>query len=117
MISYCLQGYRYLESSYVWRSWEDNGRGLYRYTLPIVKALTTPFFVEYSEYSTKLQEKSDQMYERFFDDYIQKAEKNAVLHAVGSHWNFGESAGLLNINDKKVLLVHQVLNIISELTL
>jgi putative PEP-CTERM system integral membrane protein len=52
--------------------------------------------------------KAEKLYADFFDTPLQKAEKTAVSHAVQSTFNEQEvKAGLLNINEKKVLLASQ----------
>ncbi|MEA5553544.1 TIGR02921 family PEP-CTERM protein [Anabaena cylindrica UHCC 0172] len=67
--------------------------------------LMSPFLYQGSEKDVK---KAEKLYADFFDTPLQKAEKVAVTHAVQSTFNQQEvKAGLLNINDKKVLLASQ----------
>jgi putative PEP-CTERM system integral membrane protein len=67
--------------------------------------LMSPFLYQGTEKDEKNAEK---LYAEFFDVPLQKAEKDAVTHAVQSTYNQQEvKAGLLNINEKKVWLESQ----------
>lgn len=57
-------------------------------------------------------EKAEKLYEQFFDKPIQKGEQAAINHALQSTSNLDEAkAGLLNLNEKKVLLRQQEVSI------
>ena len=57
-------------------------------------------------------EKAEKLYAEFFDLPIQKAERTAIQHALQSTYNRDEAkAGLLNINQQKVLLAEQKITV------
>jgi putative PEP-CTERM system integral membrane protein len=57
-------------------------------------------------------EQAAKLYAEFFDQPIQRAERDAIAQAVRSTWNREEAkAGLLNINQEKVWLQRQELNV------
>ncbi|MBD2742308.1 TIGR02921 family PEP-CTERM protein [Coleofasciculus sp. FACHB-1120] len=67
--------------------------------------LMSPFFYNGSE---RDMQKAGKLYAQFFDKPIQKAEREAIQHALQSTDNLGDAkAGLLNINQEKVLLRSQ----------
>lgn len=56
--------------------------------------------------------KAEKLYGQFFDSNIQKAEAPTISKAVQATWNRGEAkAGLLNVNQQKVWLKKQAVNI------
>ncbi len=58
------------------------------------------------------QETAEKLYEDFFDISIQKGEKRAVEHALASTWiKDGREAGLLNIDQEKVFLSKQKIEV------
>lgn len=57
-------------------------------------------------------EKAEQLYAQFFDAPIQKAEQQAIQHAIQATYNRGEAkAGLLKINQKNVWLAQQQITV------
>ncbi|MEW5860253.1 MAG: TIGR02921 family PEP-CTERM protein [Cyanobacteriota bacterium] len=67
--------------------------------------LMSPFFYNGSE---RDMQKAGKLYAQFFDKPIQKAEREAIQHALQSSGNLDDAkAGLLNINQEKVLLRSQ----------
>lgn len=59
--------------------------------------------------------RAEQLYGQFFDANIQKAEAPAIGKAVQTTWNREEAkAGLLNVNQQKVWLKRQVVNIAEQ---
>lgn len=67
--------------------------------------LMSPFLYQGSQSDV---EKAEKLYEAFFDKPIQKAETNAIQHALQSTYERDQvQAGLLNINEKKVWLQSQ----------
>ncbi|MCB9235712.1 MAG: TIGR02921 family PEP-CTERM protein [Bacteroidia bacterium] len=47
--------------------------------------------------------KAAELYQKYFDQNIQKGEQERILHAVRSHWGADDiEAGLLNVNEEKV---------------
>lgn len=73
----------------------------------IYNILAAPFLYDGADQYGDM-EKAEEMYAKFFDAPIQKAEKDAVLHAMNSTWDRGGiEAGLLNINEKYVFLEKQ----------
>lgn len=57
-------------------------------------------------------EKAATLYEQFFDIPIQKGEAKTIIHAVQSTFNQEEAkAGLLNINEQRVLLTQQEITV------
>jgi putative PEP-CTERM system integral membrane protein len=57
-------------------------------------------------------QESEKLYGSFFDTSIQKAEAPTISESVRTTWNRDEAkAGLLNINQRKVLLRRQTINI------
>ncbi|BAY72366.1 TIGR02921 family PEP-CTERM protein [Anabaena sp. FACHB-709] len=107
-----LSSYRYLSS----REENNHISAMYRHVLGLEKTaadglqetynfLMSPFLYNGSD---KDVAKAEKLYAEFFDTPLQKAEKTAVSHAVQSTFNEQEvKAGLLNINEKKVLLASQ----------
>ncbi|MCP4133105.1 MAG: TIGR02921 family PEP-CTERM protein [bacterium] len=58
------------------------------------------------------QDKAEELYEYFFDEPIQKGEREAIKHAMESTWDRDSiEAGLLNVNEEKVLITKQSLTI------
>ncbi len=107
-----LLSYRYLSTN------QDNNHiremyhsllGLDRSTAQVVQnwynSLMSPFLYQGSREDSQ---KAETLYEQFFDIPIQKAEAKTILHAVQSTFNQEEAkAGLLNINEQRVLLTQQ----------
>ena len=60
-------------------------------------------------------EKAEKLYGQFFDTNIQKAEAPTISQAVQATWNRDEAkAGLLNVNQQKVWLKKQAVNITEQ---
>ncbi|ABA23579.1 conserved hypothetical protein [Trichormus variabilis ATCC 29413] len=112
LVNAYLSSYRYLSS----RQENNHISAMYRHVLGLEKTaadglqetynfLMSPFLYNGSD---KDVAKAEKLYAEFFDTPLQKAEKTAVSHAVQSTFNEQEvKAGLLNINEKKVLLASQ----------
>ncbi|MBD2249917.1 TIGR02921 family PEP-CTERM protein [Nostoc parmelioides] len=112
LVNAYLSSYRYLSS----RQENNHISAMYRHVLGLEKTaadglqetynfLMSPFLYNGSD---KDVAKAEKLYAEFFDTPLQKAEKTAVSHAVQSTFNEQEvKAGLLNINEKKVLLTSQ----------
>ncbi|QLE54475.1 TIGR02921 family PEP-CTERM protein [Nostoc sp. TCL26-01] len=112
LVNAYLSSYRYLSTR------QDNNHisAMYRDLLGLDKSaadkvqdsynfLMSPFLYNGTE---KDDDQAEKLYAEFFDQPLQKAEKNAVTHAVQSTFNQQEvKAGLLNINEKKVWLASQ----------
>ena len=63
----------------------------------------------------KDSDKAEKLYGQFFDSNIQKAEVPTISNAVQATWNRGEAkAGLLNVNQQKVWLKKQTVNITEQ---
>src|SRR5438874_2350787 len=61
------------------------------------------------------EKKAEELYEKIFDVPIQKGEREKILKALTSTWDWGQAqAGLLNIDQKKVLLVRQHINVLNQ---
>jgi len=76
----------------------------------IYNDLAAPFL--YQNTSPDDADKAAKAYREFFDEPIQKAEPQAITHALNSTANRDEAkAGLLNINQKKVLLKQQSVSV------
>jgi putative PEP-CTERM system integral membrane protein len=111
-----LLSYRYLSTH------EDNNhiRFMYQDLLGIEEStaqvlqnwyngLMSPFLYQGSRSDI---EKAATLYEQFFDTPIQKGEAKTILHAVQSTFNQEEAkAGLLNINEQRVLLTQQEITV------
>ncbi|WP_254563946.1 TIGR02921 family PEP-CTERM protein [Oscillatoria sp. HE19RPO] len=111
-----LLSYRYLSTH------EDNNhiRFMYQDLLGIDEAtgqvlqnwyngLMSPFLYQGSRSDI---EKAATLYQDFFDTPIQKGEAKTILHAVQSTFNQEEAkAGLLNINEQRVLLTQQEITV------
>lgn len=112
LVNAYLSSYRYLSSNQ-----ENNHiRVMYHHVLGLDKSVANGLQASYNflmspflyNGSDKDAAKAEKLYADFFDTPLQKAEKTAVSHAVQSTFNEQEvKAGLLNINEKKVLLVSQ----------
>ena len=60
-------------------------------------------------------QQAEKLYGQFFDSNIQKAEASAIGKAVQATWNREEAkAGLLNVNQQKVWLKKQAVNITEQ---
>ncbi|MCT7996166.1 TIGR02921 family PEP-CTERM protein [Laspinema olomoucense] len=71
--------------------------------------LMSPFLYQGSREDS---EKAATLYEQFFDTPIQKGEAKTILHAAQSTFNREEAkAGLLNINEQRVLLKQQEITV------
>ncbi len=71
--------------------------------------LMSPFLYNGSDSEV---DKAEKLYAQFFDAPIQKAERQAIQHALQSTYNRGEAkAGLLKINQKNVWLAKQQVTI------
>lgn len=111
-----LLSYRYLSTH------KDNNhiRAMYQDLLGIEEStaqvlqnwyngLMSPFLYQGSREDS---EKASILYEQFFDTPIQKGEAKTILHAVQSTFNPEEAkAGLLNINEQRVLLAQQEITV------
>lgn len=111
-----LLSYRYLSTH------QDNNhiRAMYRELLGIEESaaqvlqnwyngLMSPFLYQGSREDI---EKAATLYQQFFDTPIQKGEAKTILHAVQSTFNQEEAkAGLLNINEQRVLLTQQEITV------
>lgn len=116
LVNAYLSSYRYLSS----RQENNHISAMYSHVLGLNKPvadgvqaaynfLMSPFLYDGTE---KDIAKAEKLYADFFDLPLQKAEKAAVSHAVQSTFNEQEvKAGLLNINEKKVLLASQQVTI------
>jgi putative PEP-CTERM system integral membrane protein len=112
LVNAYLSSYRYLSST------KDNNHisVMYEKILGFNKSLANQAQAGYNflmspflyQGSAQDDEKAEKLYAEFFDTPLQKAEKDAVIHAVQSTYNQEEvKAGLLNINEKKVWLASQ----------
>jgi putative PEP-CTERM system integral membrane protein len=112
LVNAYLSSYRYLSSK------QENNHisAMYHHVLGLDKSVTDGLQATYNFFmspflyngSDKDSAKAEKLYADFFDTPLQKAEKTAVSHAVQSTFNEQEvKAGLLNINEKKVLLASQ----------
>ncbi|MCT7986211.1 TIGR02921 family PEP-CTERM protein [Laspinema sp. A4] len=111
-----LLSYRYLSTH------EDNNhiRAMYQDILGVEEpaaqvlqnwynGLMSPFLYQGSREDS---EKAATLYAEFFDTPIQKGEAKTILHAVQSTFNQEEAkAGLLNINEQRVLLKQQEITV------
>jgi putative PEP-CTERM system integral membrane protein len=111
-----LSNYRYLSSE------KDNNhiQAMYRDVFHLPKNITaglqqsynrlmSPFLYQGTDKDAK---KAEKLYEQFFDTSIQKGEQAAITHALQSTYNRDEvKAGLLNLNERKVWLQQQNINI------
>lgn len=112
LVNAYLSDYRYLSSI------KDNTHisAMYREVLGLDKSAANSLQTSYNflmspflyNGSNKDADKAEKLYAEFFDTPLQKAERTAVSHAVQSTFNQQEvKAGLLNINEQKVLLTSQ----------
>ena len=114
LINANLYPYRYLST----REGNDHVYEMYRHLLPKSVArffqdrynqLLSPFLYQGSRNDVA---KSAELYAEFFDTPIQKAERKSVRHALQSTSIVDQAkAGLLNIDQKKVWLAKQEVNI------
>jgi putative PEP-CTERM system integral membrane protein len=116
-----LASYRYLspvqENNHIFNMYK------YSFAMPDAAAtalqgvynfLAAPFLYNGDAFDTD-REKAGELYEKFFDEPIQKAEKNELLHAMNSTWDRGGiEAGLLNINERYVHLDSQEITITAK---
>lgn len=62
--------------------------------------------------------KAKMLYEKYFDADLQETESEAILAAMSSTWDVdGQEAGVLNINQEKVLLAEQHIDIKEKMDL
>lgn len=77
-------------------------------------AVVKPFIYDGTNHWIEKQ-KADSLYSSFFDAPIQKSESKTIKNALQATWDRdGIEAGLLNINDEKVLILEQNINIKEE---
>jgi putative PEP-CTERM system integral membrane protein len=70
----------------------------------------SPFLYNGERYEDAI--KAQELYEKYFDGSIQKLEKETILKSMKSTWdNDGIEAGLLNVNQEKVLIKKQEITI------
>jgi putative PEP-CTERM system integral membrane protein len=76
----------------------------------ILHILAKPFLYDGKNWDDK--EKAEKLYEKFFDSPIQKAERESILKAIKSTWEFeGNEAGLLHAANKYVHLKQQMIQV------
>lgn len=72
-----------------------------------------PFLYDGDTYADK--KKAEELYESFFDAPLQKNEKESIKHAINATWDRdGIEAGLLNIDEQKVLITQQKISTIEH---
>ncbi|PCJ66526.1 MAG: hypothetical protein COA58_07035 [Bacteroidetes bacterium] len=72
----------------------------------IFNGLGFPFIYQGDIYND--EDKARELYGNLFDESLHIAEKDRILHAMNSTWNRRRvEAGILDINEKKVLVTHQ----------
>ncbi len=116
-----LADYRYVSSVDA----NDHIRAMYQATFPAIGTaipqaiqnvyndLAAPFL--YQNAGKDDAAKAAKAYRQFFDQPIQKAEQQSITHALNSTANRDEAkAGLLNIDQKKVLLKQQSVAVIEH---
>lgn len=110
-----LSSYRYLSTQ------ENNHIAvMYRDVFHLPEEVNNFLQVAYNQLMTtflyqgdrKDSDKAEKLYGQFFDTNIQKAEVPTISKSVEATWNRGEAkAGLLNVNQQKVWLKKQTVNI------
>jgi putative PEP-CTERM system integral membrane protein len=71
-------------------------------------ALAKPVLYDGSMHADRIE--AEAAYEQFFDVPLQRAEREAVLHAIGATWDRGAAeAGLLDVGEQRVHLERQEL--------
>ncbi len=115
LINANLYPYRYLSTrsgnDHIYRMYDQLGlpESVSRFFQNRYNQLLSPFLYQGSRGDV---EKSAQLYADFFDTPIQKAERKSVRHAIQSTAIVDQAkAGLLNIDQKKVWLAKQEVNI------
>lgn len=117
LVNAYLSAYRYLGAVKDSNSMEALYRDVFNLPQPLLdriqnsyNQLLSPFL--YQGDLDKDSEKAEKLYADFFDTSIQKGERLAIQHALKSTAILDEAkAGLLNINQKKVWLAKQEINI------
>lgn len=110
-----LSSYRYLSTQ------ENNHIAvMYRDVFHLPEEVNSLLQVAYNQLMTTFLyqgdrtdiDKAEKLYGQFFDSNIQKAEVPTISKSVEATWNRGEAkAGLLNVNQQKVWLKKQTVNI------